>query len=327
MSPGVAHPQAYAALAPLFQNEFRRLGVPLVNQAPGVDLDDDGIHWRVTSRHVVETLFGSLVQAAVDTKKFHHGTPPTLWNWRWNTSAGKHFPCCMVCDRDASDDHLFCRKHQEKSGGTSKLHISFHFAKRHEYMENGVRFYDIHGKQDKSPYLPANTPISPANFNDAHKMATVKIASFAIEQSNEQYAPRSPNCGLSKDCCVHLTWTDQCDQLFEFKERFEFEAAGKARDAFSSLKSNLILKIQDLSVPDRNHQEWLAYQQSPAIRKIVPQVYGYTIHEIDGKRMSFLLVERIAQTFARMYEKHIIVPIQSVPLERVLNHVMILAPP
>ena len=49
LCPGVANPKAYAVLAPMFQEKLRKLGVPVVGECPGVELEADGVHWCVTS--------------------------------------------------------------------------------------------------------------------------------------------------------------------------------------------------------------------------------------------------------------------------------------
>ena len=92
LSPGVQHVDAYATLAPQFQAMFSELGVPLVNEAPGVDLEADGLHWRVTSRPAVERIIDTLVQRAASTETFQNCKPPMLWDWRYNPSLERHYP-------------------------------------------------------------------------------------------------------------------------------------------------------------------------------------------------------------------------------------------
>ena len=79
LSPGVRHVEAYATLAPRFQAIFADLGVPLVKQAPGIELEADGIHWSVTSRPAVERLIDTLVSEATATDSFRKCKPPMLW--------------------------------------------------------------------------------------------------------------------------------------------------------------------------------------------------------------------------------------------------------
>ena len=43
--------------------------------------------------------------AATNTNAFPRLNPPNLWHWRFNQVCQKHYPCCTICDKDATDEH------------------------------------------------------------------------------------------------------------------------------------------------------------------------------------------------------------------------------
>ncbi len=70
LCPGVPHPEIYARLIELYALGFARLKVPVVTEAPGVELQEDGIHWLTSSTPTVLDLITVLMQSSVPTVKF-----------------------------------------------------------------------------------------------------------------------------------------------------------------------------------------------------------------------------------------------------------------
>ena len=54
---------------------FAQLGMPLVNQAPGIELQDDGIHWKVSSHEAVLALVDVLIRESAPTANFRVSPP------------------------------------------------------------------------------------------------------------------------------------------------------------------------------------------------------------------------------------------------------------
>ena len=79
MSPGLVNTDFYTVLAPMMQLQLRQLGIPLVVQAPGVEVADDGIHWRITSSAAIAKLVDVFVECAANTSMFKEAGTPTLW--------------------------------------------------------------------------------------------------------------------------------------------------------------------------------------------------------------------------------------------------------
>ena len=117
LSPGVDNGQVYARLSEVYMSVFAQLGVPLVNQAPGIELQDDGIHWKVSSHEAVLALVDVLIEKSAPTESFKVCPPAPLWQWRFNPTHIRHFPGCKKSGKLASDDHLHSWLHNEKCGG------------------------------------------------------------------------------------------------------------------------------------------------------------------------------------------------------------------
>ena len=106
LSPGLKQADVYQHLVPMLQSIFRECGVPLVTAAPEVELAIDGVHWCVSSQKAVEKVVHSLVKAALPTSNFHCESPPCLWGWRFNPTFQRHYPACIACNRECTDQHL-----------------------------------------------------------------------------------------------------------------------------------------------------------------------------------------------------------------------------
>jgi hypothetical protein len=306
LSPGAQHVEAYRALAPRMQAMFLKLGVPVVSQAPGIELEADGLHWRVSSGPAVENLIDALIEKATPTMAFGNSKPPMLWDWKFNPTFQRHYPRCVVCSTMLDDAHLDSKPHLRKAGGTK---LSFDFPGRLQHCAHGVQFRTggvSGGPVDITPYLPSDHPLPVANHN-VHGLRIGQIASLELRQQGP-IPPITPNCGLAEQCLVHITWDPNegsIDTRPSSSGWYLHIASGMARDAFAAVDKHVLLKMQIIGsgITNRNRQEWDAYLTSSSIRNIVPQVYGYTEHVIDGKQMSFLLVARVAFTFAELTMK------------------------
>lgn len=221
-----------------------------------------------------------------------------LWHWKWNQTFARHYPYCITCNRLASDDHLQGGLHLQKTYGTR---LSFDFVDRLKHLANGVQFRvggASHGLIDTTLFLSANTKLPAATDNDeVYKRTTGAIAYIMLQQQGRPGF--SQRCRLSADIKVHITWKGTQEPIDDF---FCLHANGRARDAFAAVEKPFILKIQDISggIVDRNKAEYDLYMTSQPIRKIVPQVFGYAQQMIDGKQLSFLLVEKIAFSFSEL---------------------------
>ena len=75
LSPGVKYPVVYARLTELYFRLYKSLGVPLVTEAPGVALESDGLHWKVSSESAVLKLVDALVFKSANTSLLRYVLP------------------------------------------------------------------------------------------------------------------------------------------------------------------------------------------------------------------------------------------------------------
>ena len=156
LSPGVDYGQVYARLSKAYMSVFAELGVPLVNQAPGLELQDDGIHWKVSSHEAVLALVDVLIREPAPTANFRVCPPAPLWQWRFNPAHGRHYPECKKCGKLATDDNLYSRLHNDTCGGNL---TGFMFADRASLFYNGLHFKLDNGTIDTMPFIPADRPL------------------------------------------------------------------------------------------------------------------------------------------------------------------------
>ena len=140
----------------VYMSVFAQLGVPLVNQAPGIELQDDGIHWKVSSHEAVLALVDVLIRESAHTANFRVCPPAPVWQWRFNPAHNRHYPECKKYGKIANDDHLISRPHHEKCGGNL---TGFMFADRSSLCYNGLQFKLDNGTIDTRPFIPADRPL------------------------------------------------------------------------------------------------------------------------------------------------------------------------
>ena len=313
LCPGVANPDAYAALAPMFQAKLRDLGVPVVGECPGVTLEADGVHWCVTSRSAVENLLEALVNAARPTADFVNMPPPPLWHWRYDATLCRYYPCCKVCNKLASDGHLDSQNHWRTVGTCS----SFDFAQRQHYSEHGVilrRGGQPDGVPETTPFLPAEHRLT-EGLEGGSPPATV--TAFAVTGDFAEVARHS---GVPKNGYCWITWSSGESRC----HAFTFLDGGAHRDAFAVSGLSLVFKAHRIMADrkNRNRDEWRFYSWSPVLRAFLPKVCGYFEAEISHQRIAFLLVERVAFTFHGLLWKWTQQPLNPTGLEMVRNRVL-----
>ena len=113
MSPGVRHPEAYAALVPLLQQHMKDAGVPLVTTTP-MSLAADGVHWSVDAGRQVQKLIQTMVAAA----KKVEAAPLPWFHYVRNPSNDIHYATCRACCRTVCQEHVASRKHVALNGST-----------------------------------------------------------------------------------------------------------------------------------------------------------------------------------------------------------------
>ena len=113
MSPGVRHPEAYAALVPVLQQHMQDAGIPLVTTTP-VSLAADGVHWSVEAGRQVQKLVQTMVAAAQKVK----AKPLPWFHYVRNASNGIHYAMCRACCRAACQEHIASAKHVARCGST-----------------------------------------------------------------------------------------------------------------------------------------------------------------------------------------------------------------
>ena len=82
LSSSVRYPNVYASLTEVYMNIYETLGVPLVNEALGIELEDDGLHLKISSQSAVLVIVNRLLCAARSTSSFSKCPPAKLWEWR-----------------------------------------------------------------------------------------------------------------------------------------------------------------------------------------------------------------------------------------------------
>ncbi len=139
--PGLKNIDNYRHMVPLFQDKLRAQGIPVVTEIPGVELEEDGVHWRRTATAAVSALVRTLVEAALPTAEFAScGARPVLCEWVYNGTHGLHYPTCVLCSKLLCDAHLSSRGHRETCVSIPKE--SFEFPERKRYAQYGYRFVD-----------------------------------------------------------------------------------------------------------------------------------------------------------------------------------------
>ena len=138
LSPGVKHVHVYKYLVGIYQESLLYQNIPLVTSAQGIDLAEDGVHWTINSVPAVSELINRMVRAATDTNTFRNTMHLPLWFWRFNDNFMCHYPCCSLCNKDASDEHLASKLHRDRANG---ILLGIDFPDRCYYVAKGFRFF------------------------------------------------------------------------------------------------------------------------------------------------------------------------------------------
>ena len=156
LSPGVEHPEVYAALIGVYLNAFERLGVPVITKAPGVELQVDRIHWSASSTPAVLELMTILVKQSLPTQEFLVCPPAAQWHWIYLPHDEKHFPYCRRCNKMATDIHLGSTYHIKVCGRNL---AGFAIQDRQQLCEEGHKFHGSDGRQIQESPLPPDRPL------------------------------------------------------------------------------------------------------------------------------------------------------------------------
>jgi hypothetical protein len=207
LSPGVKNYDIYAALSQLYMAIYEDLGVPLVNQAPGVELESDGLHWKVSSHRAVLNLINSLIEKAAPTKSFAAFAPAVLWHWKYSPTLNAHFPFCKVCDKKACDEHLESKNH-EKVCYSKKA--CFDFEQREHLCSYGKVFHQVDGTLDSRPFLEADIPLRqsqvPVTHAEMQKVVVTRFEVLVVKGDTAHHSPPTQNTALPHTLEVRLHW-------------------------------------------------------------------------------------------------------------------------
>jgi hypothetical protein len=204
LSPGVKYGRTYASLSQLYRNIYENLGVPLVNQAPGVELESDGLHWKVASQEAVLHLVDDLVKNSALTESFANHAPAPLWYWKYNETAGRHYPQCKICEKLACDQHLVGKVHAERCHGSS---ISFNFHEREQLCFRGQVFLLADGTVDSRAVIEPDRPLLMSHVpgsNEPTQEAVVTL--FEIIECMSSL-PVVKNTRLPRSLLVRIHWS------------------------------------------------------------------------------------------------------------------------
>jgi hypothetical protein len=200
-SPGVVNHEVYSLLVPKMQAELRQLCIPLVTEAHGVVLAEDGIHWRITSSDAIEGLIRKFVYTAIETRYFRNGQLPILWYWLYNPLYASHYPTCTMCQKRLSNAHLNSKSHKAKAIGSASV---FEFPSRETYCDNGVRFRQLDNpeQQNISPTLRHDYPMPDSR-------PRVSMTGLLLAESVdvvEMEGKPAPNSRVARTCLVTMRW-------------------------------------------------------------------------------------------------------------------------
>ena len=323
LSPGVKYEEAFKYLVPIYHQRLFYHGIPVVSNAQGIKVGDDGVHWDLNSLPAVLELINRMVQAAADTNSFTHSMNLPLWHWRFNSGFQRHYPCCSICDRDASDQHLDSKTHKHKANGTL---LGFDFPDREKHCTLGFKFFTAEAVVDTTATLPADQPMRGEPCRD--RPSDNQCTSFTLRQQDSKRL--STKSSISQRCQIDICM----DGVVHNNITCVFLGNGQARDGFGATDRPLAFKSQKivLGIRNRNEQEWEIYHNTPKLRQFLPRVYGYFEQDVNDTRISFLLVDRLSFTFAELTtriiehfpsELRIILMLNS--CERVLNTLVLAA--
>ena len=295
LSPGVAQPEVYQKLVPVFQQALKEVGLPVIGQIAGLVLAEDGIHWSTQSRFEVEKLMEMLSLNAVYTEKLRSLKPPELWHWKLESTSGKHFPACIPCGKLLSEKHLTSKQHIANTCG---VQLSFYFPRHEYYQQNDTVLY-VNGNPklgvDKSEILPACHPFAPENIpgsKPALPASKIKHIYLTPDKSADQ-CPTVP-C-ITTRCRVYLT--SPSGEVVGEDFVMPHGNHGKKRSVFcSSEPTALVVKCELLGTEaNRNKAEHQAYLDNGSLRGFVPQVHGYFEQPVGDQVISMFHIYISAQ--------------------------------
>ena len=70
---------------------------------------------------------------------------------------------------------------------------------------------------------------------------------------------------------------------------------------------------------NQNLEEFKAWKSNHSLRRFLPTVYGYIEQEVNGKRVSFLIVGRMGFTFADLIDRVRLEPVAATALNLIVG--------
>ena len=273
--------------------------MPVVTQAPGVELAADGIHWHMSSQRAVEDLIDSLVQAARSTSDFSSTSPPTLWGWRFNPTFERHYPCCIACNKEATDIHLDSRKHKENN----RFHFLFDFPRREALCNTGVKFRetcdsDSPGALITRHWLRAEHPLPvvppPRHIRNSQEVVELEILSTTGLHNHR---------GTAKP--LNFTARVCFNDGAQTSHKFTFLGSGCHRVAYTLDDKPWVAKMQVIVEGKKNHnkEEWENFCNMSALSSLVPMAHGYAETRVRDKAVSFLFLHRVGFTYQTLLHR------------------------
>jgi hypothetical protein len=311
MAPGVKDPEGYAKRVVAFQDALRVRGVPVVSQASGMKIGEDGIQWCGSAQAAVGQLMAEMVEVSKPTKEFEHNDTPATWAWKFVEQYGRHFPYCYKCVKLMTEDHFTTERHMD-CGGACGVTKSFIFPNREALCAFGVRFQSqalskAPGEQNKELWLPAEHPLpdgsgqAVAQFNNSNPVVT------EVEMDEEEGLYEHRNGSLPVTFRAKLRWSDGS----RTQHRCKFLGAGVHRAVYFSsdgeyewvVKAQLLYDRKNVQLTNSNKEEWSNCRNIGAVASLVPKVFGYAETQIRGVGASFIFVERIGYTVQELLHK------------------------
>jgi hypothetical protein len=297
LSPGLKHGKVYERLSELYVHNLEQLGVPVVTRAPGVELQDDGIHWKLTSSTAVLELMSTLIAASALTANFKACPPAALWHWKYLPNPEKHYLFCKRCDKLASDAHLASFSHIKYCFGNV---TGFAFCGRVEMCSGGNVFRSNHCEQILESPLEPDHPLQLMQVGDIVNPPTQNIVS-CFEIVKALSSDEVKNTSLPESMLVNIHWTDGTVD----EDAFTFRGSGDTRDVFQSATKSWVFERPIMKPRERNNckNEWELYMKNDVLRKVIPRCYGYAAVRMNGQNLVGLLVEKVAFTLDDSYRK------------------------
>ena len=277
--------------------------MPLVDQAPGVELETNGLHWKMSFQSSVLNSISNLIEISMPTASFAVHPPAPMWHWKYNN--GKHYPVCKKCDNIAFNAHMKSKEHLDRCCGNV---ASFAFPGREELCRRGQFFLGPDGQlQRREPGLPPDINLEVASTaNTVESSQPNDVLSFEIvEALSDTFVEKTQ---LPKKIRIRIIWSDGT----ETEDIFTHTSSGDTRHVFEAAKHSWMLKLE-MPTTERNNckNEWDLYLENDCLRETIPKCYGYAF--LDGDNVSpivcrevsivALLVDEFAFTLDEAYRK------------------------